>query len=872
MMKWFNNVKIAVKLLTGFIIVAIIAGAVGVVGMFNIKSIEKNGSQLYSNMTVPLSISTEMAKLFQRIRVNTRDMVLEDNLREINARYQDIKQIAVELDSLSGDFEKTIMSDRAQESFDDFIIKRAHFLTYLDKLLELCLENRDEEAFALIKGDMRAAADAEKEAIEKLVLIKVEDAKVKADTNTEKANAAAITMIIIIAAGMILAVILGLVISGSISKPVKEILNTANKIAVGDLDVSINYRAKDEIGLLAGAFEKMAAYLDNAATAVKSVSEGNINIKITSKSESDTLSKNMTIMIDNLHSLAEEGSMLTKASIQGNFHIRGDEEKFNGVYRQIIAGMNRTLDTLVGHINNVPAPVVLIDRDFKILYINKYGADVLASTQSQIIGTKCYDNFKTSDCKTPNCACAMAMQSGQKSSRETDAHPAAGIDLDINYTAIPLKDENQQIIGAMELVVDQTAIKNAARVARKQSEYQEKETSKLLENLQDLSKGKLRCSSSIEPTDEDTKAIGEMFDRIYLNYKDSVDTIAGYVEEISKILNQMSEGNMNVGITRDYRGDFVEIKNSLNLIVDSFNDVLGDINNSAEQVAAGSKQVSDSSTALSQGAAEQASTIEELTASLQEISSQTELNAKGASQSNELSETAKTNAVKGNEQMQEMLKAMAEINDSSSNISKIIKVIDEIAFQTNILALNAAVEAARAGQHGKGFAVVAEEVRNLAARSANAAKETTAMIEGSIKKVEGGTRIANDTAEALNSIVEGVTKVAKTVNDISIASNEQASAIVQINQGIVQVSDVVQNNSATSEESAAASEELSSQSEKLREMVARFKLKASSTSRIIREKAGDLSPEVLRVLDNMPEAVASSNVKSGLSDNEFGKY
>ena len=236
--------------------------------------------------------------------------------------------------------------------------------------------------------------------------------------------------------------------------------------------------------------------------------------------------------------------------------------------------------------------------------------------------------------------------------------------------------------------------------------------------------------------------------------------------------------------------------------------------------------------------------------------------------------------------MQGMLKAMDDINESSGNISKIIKVIDEIAFQTNILALNAAVEAARAGQHGKGFAVVAEEVRNLAARSANAAKETTALIEGSIKKVEGGTKIANETALALNQIVEGVTKATNLVGEIAIASNEQALGINQVNQGILQVSDVVQTNSATSEESAAASEELSSQAELLREQVSRFKLKKTTGSSY--KGFEDLNPEVLRMLEDMSQkkkgnyssmnqgyaeaAATSSRPKISLSDREFGKY
>lgn len=348
---------------------------------------------------------------------------------------------------------------------------------------------------------------------------------------------------------------------------------------------------------------------------------------------------------------------------------------------------------------------------------------------------------------------------------------------------------------------------------------------------------------------------------------------------------KIADGNLDVTVDIDSKDEIGILAQAFRRMTDNINEAMTNINSASEQVASGAKQVSDSSIALSQGATEQASSIEQLTASIEEISTQTRKNAENANQANELAEQAKDNAVQGNSQMKEMLKAMDEINESSSNISKIIKVIDEIAFQTNILALNAAVEAARAGQHGKGFAVVAEEVRNLAARSANAAKETTDMIEGSIKKVEGGTKIANETAGALNKIVDDVAKAATLVNDIAIASNEQAVGINQVNQGVMQVSQVVQTNSATSEESAAASEELSSQAELLKQQVANFKLK--KTDHTSYRDVERISPEVLRMLESMSEKnkadefsslsqaekeAAPTKKKIALSDTEFGKY
>ena len=328
----------------------------------------------------------------------------------------------------------------------------------------------------------------------------------------------------------------------------------------------------------------------------------------------------------------------------------------------------------------------------------------------------------------------------------------------------------------------------------------------------------------------DDLAVGNVNVNVETNLKDEIGNLMrSFSRMVDNIRNQamtaerIAAGDLTMDV--EVRSEQDLLGQKLKELVDNNNEILSNINMASEQVAAGSKQVSDSSMALSQGATEQASSIEELTASLEEVSTQTKLNAQNANQANELANAMKTSAVQGNNQMKDMLGAMMEINEASANISKIIKAIDDIAFQTNILALNAAVEAARAGQHGKGFAVVAEEVRNLAARSAEAAKETTALIESSIKKTDGGTRIAKDTAEALSHVVSGIEKVANLVEEIAIASNEQASGIGQINQGILQISQVIQSNSSTSEESAAASEELSGQAELLKAMVSKYQLK-----------------------------------------------
>lgn len=297
------------------------------------------------------------------------------------------------------------------------------------------------------------------------------------------------------------------------------------------------------------------------------------------------------------------------------------------------------------------------------------------------------------------------------------------------------------------------------------------------------------------------------------------------ITNIAEVLGKMADGDLSVLVEMDYVGDFAQIKTSVVGITDSLNDILTQIYQSSNQVLSGANQVSSAAQALSQGATEQASSLEELSATIQDISNQITQNAANAQSAKNIAVNSSKSIEHANVQMTDLIKAMESINDTSRKISKIIKTIDEIAFQTNILALNAAVEAARAGEAGKGFAVVADEVRNLASKSAEAAKDTTVLIENSIQAVNKGTKIAGETAKSLVIIVDDAKRSADLISLISEASSMQANAIKQTTMGVEQISTVVQTNSATAEESAAASEELSGQADMLNQLVGKFKLR-----------------------------------------------
>jgi methyl-accepting chemotaxis protein len=805
-----NKMKIRTKLLVSFILVALIAGAIGLFSIRNLNKLKKADAELYNNVAVSLAQCSDISTYYQRIRINIRDAYMSDSRQDLD------KYLAI-ADDLDKKLEETINKlkasslDETDKVNGEALAKaRVEYSLFFPKLKQLLYDENHAGALNLIRKDWATANKNLQKAVDTVLQYNLDMGKKLSEQNNNLANASALSMVIMIIIGIVIAVSLGLIIASNIQNIIKSVIGQTKK--------------------------------------------------------------------------------LTDAALAGNFTTRANEEETNEEFREIVVGINRTLDVIVDKtvwyesiIDAVPFPIHVTDENMKWTYMNKPFEKLMieqgvVKDRTSGYGMAC-SNAGANICNTPNCGIKQLLKGNNQSFFDWCG-------MSCKQDTAYLKNIKGENTGFVEVVTDLTSI---IRV----NDYTKAEVERIESNLKHLSNGSLEFNMNIKEGDEHTKVVKEQFERINTSLtmvKDAVgelvkdasllskaaiegklstraeaskhqgdfrkvvegvnetlDSVIGPLNVAAQYVDMIAKGDMPELITKEYNGDFNNIKNNLNSLITSFSEIIskakmvsqgdltitlakrsendelmaalsnmvsrlgeivGQVMEAAQNVAISSNEMSKSAIQISEGANEQSASAEEVSSSIEEMSSAIQQNSDNSLTTEKIAVSSAQGMMEVNSSSQKSLEAMRQISDK-------IKIINDIAGKTDILAINAAIEAARAGEQGKGFAVVAAEVRKLAEVSQKAAVEINELSASSL-------RITEESVSLLMKIIPEIEKTAQLVKEIAASSNEQRSGSEQISKAILQFSQVTQQNAASSEEMSSSSEELASQAELLKETISFF--------------------------------------------------
>lgn len=773
--------RIGPRLLLGYGTIAAILVILALNAIMNLSSVTEELDHVVGITSRKMALSNTIKDAFSQINVSVARIILANDRVKALEEKDTIDKYRAEYGQSLKELEASEQGDEGKRLIEKLKQVVALGREANNKAIELGLSGKTREAHLVYEGTVSAEMLKYREAANQLVAYYEKRVKSRQEDARGHASLGKTILLSGSSVAIVACLLLGMAVTRSITRPVKSLVAATEKLALGETGHKVDVNSRDEIGMLADSFRKM---------------------------------------VGNVTALVHDTQELTEAAVEGRLSVRADASAHQGDFKRIVEGVNTTIGSLVGFLDAMPAPAMILDRDFNIRYINGIGARIGGRSPQQLIGTKCYDYYNTSDCKTNNCACYRAMGSGSEAKGETDAHPN-GLNLEISYTAVAVKDGQGNTIGAFEVISDQTEIRQTARRAEKVAAFQTQETLKLTEGLGEISKGNFDFALAASESDSDTGEAKRVFEKIRDGLKQMGSNLRVTFKEITEGVDTLSSSSTQLAaISRQ-------------------------MSSGADQTSGKAGMVASAADAMSTNMTSVAAAIEEASASINAVATAVEemtTTIEDVAASSEKARNMTNNAVT---RVQEVTRQVNELGKAAKDIGKVTEIISSVCAQTNLLALNATIEAARAGSAGKGFAVVANEIKELAQQTASATEDIKTRIENiqtssadtvaDVEKISGIVQEVNDITYTIATAIEeqsavtrdisnNVIQVAQGIEDVTHRVSETSSVASSIAQDMSEVNNASREISSSSSQVLMSAEDLSRLAEQLNLTAARFRV------------------------------------------------